>query len=214
MEIAQLSYKSQALDKLAPTLRADLLAVAGLVQAGEKVLDLGCGDGTLLRFLSDRLSVVGRGVELSEEGVLACVHKGLTVRQGDLDEGLSDYPDGSFDTVILSNTLPYLDNPANILNEMLRVGRRAIVSFPNWGHWRCRLSLLFTGRTPTPPGQGADWNGSPRPRPLSLGDFESFCVQNRMTITRSIYLDGERRIRWEYGRDLRATMAIYELACK
>ena len=195
-------------------MRADLLAVAGLVRESEKVLDLGCGDGILLRYLSDTLNVVGRGIELSEEGVLACVHKGLSVRQGNLDEGLSDYPDGSFDTVILSNTLPYLDNPANILKEMLRVGQRAIVSFPNWGYWRCRLALLLTGRTPTPPGQLADWNGSPRPRPLTLGDFESFCIQNRMSITRSIYLNGERRMRWEYGRNLRTTMAIYELACK
>ena len=133
------------------TLRPDLLAVAGLVPDGATALDLGCGDGALLDYLRREKGARGRGIELSEAGVLACVRRGLSVRQGNLKEGLADYPDGSFDCVILAQTLQYLDDPTWVLGEMLRVGRRAIVSFPNWGYWRCRLELLARGRIPTAP---------------------------------------------------------------
>ena len=114
-------------------LRSDLLAIADMVPAGSRALDLGCGDGALLEYLVRSKQVTGRGVERSEEGMLACVRRGLSVRQGNLEEGLADYPDASFDSVILSQTLPFLNDPAMILSEMLRVGSRAIVSFPNWG---------------------------------------------------------------------------------
>ena len=194
-------------------LRADLSAVAGLVHTGEKVLDLGSGDGTLLRYLIDARQIVGRGIELSEAGVLACVGRGLSVRQGNLDEGLGDYPDQSFDTVILSQTLPYLDDPAFIVCEMLRVGRRAIVSFANWGHWRCRLGLLLTGRTPLAPGLPQPWYGSPRARPLTVRDFVEFCEREKMEITRSIYLGATNHpLRLaRLGENLRVSVAIFEL---
>lgn len=193
------------------TLRADLLAIAGLIQPGEKVLDLGCGDGTLLRYLLDTYQITGRGIELSEGGVLACVSKGLSVRQGNLQEGLGDYPNKSFQTVILSQTLPYLDDPAFIIKEMLRVGHRAIVSFPNWGHWRCRLTFLLTGKTPLAPGLAQPWDAAPRARPLTVGDFEKFCRQQSIQITSQIYLEGWRRIPVRRDKYLRATIAIFEL---
>ena len=192
-------------------LRADLLAVASLIQSGEKVLDLGCGDGALLRYLMDVQGVVGRGVELSQEGVLACVRRGVSVRQGDLHEGLGDYPDGSFDTVILSYTIPYLNDPAFVIREMLRVGRRAIVSFPNWGHWRCRLDFLLRGRIPITPGLPQAWDSAPRARPLTVRDFEDFCAHNQFRIASQVCLRNSHRIRHGVCDNLRAETAIFEL---
>ncbi|PJF45935.1 MAG: methionine biosynthesis protein MetW, partial [Candidatus Thermofonsia Clade 3 bacterium] len=167
-------------------LRPDLLAIADLVKPGWRVLDLGCGDGALLEYLRDHKQVKGRGIELSESGVLACVRRGLSVRQGNLQEGLADYPDQSFDAVILSQTLPFLDDPAMILNEMLRVGRIAIVSFSNWGHWRCRLELLFTGRIPVAVDLPQQWYESPRRQPFTVTDFARFCRQIGVFIDQQI----------------------------
>ena len=192
-------------------LRPDLLAVANLIPSGEKVLDLGCGDGALLRYLADTRQTTGRGVELSEEGVLACVKRGVSVRQGDLHEGLTDYPDRSFDTVILSYTIPYLNDPAFVVREMLRVGRRAIVSFPNWGHWRCRLNFLITGRSPVTPGLPQPWDTAPRARPLTLRDFEEFCVHNKFRITRCVYMRDSHPLHTNFIAHFRTETAIYEL---
>ena len=174
-------------------------------------MDLGCGDGTLLRYLLDVLKVTGRGIELSEAGVLACVRKGLSVRQGNLHEGLGDYPDASFDTVILSQTLPYLNDPEFILREMLRVGRRAIVGFANWGHWRCRLSLLLSGRMPVASDLPQPWHVAPRIRPLTVRDFGEFCSGRGIRVTTEIYLSGARRVAVRRDKNLRATTAIFEL---
>ncbi len=153
----------------------------------------------------------GRGVEISEAGVLACVGKGLSVRQGDLHEGLGDYPDHSFSTVILSQTLPYLNDPLFVIREMLRVGERAIVSFANWGHWRCRLGLLFTGRSPLAPGLPQRWYESPRARPLTIADFEDFCAANGIHMAAEMDLRGSHRLRFRQGRNLRAEIAVFEL---
>ncbi len=193
------------------SLRADLGVIAELIQPNEKVLDLGCGDGSLLRFLMDTKHIVGRGVEIAEPKVLACVRHGVTVRQGDLHEELRDYPDGSFDTVILSYTIPYLNDPAFIVTNMLRVGRRALVSFPNWGHWRCRLSLLFTGRMPTAPGDAEPWYAAPRARGLTIADFTAFCAQRGIRIVTTIFLQGPHRVPARFDTNLRATWAVFEL---
>lgn len=192
-------------------LRADLMAIVELIAPAERVLDLGCGDGTLLKYLVEQKQVTGRGLELSEQGMLACVNKGLSVRQGNLEDGLVDYRDQSFNTVILSQTIPYLNDPAFIIKEMLRVGERAIVSFPNWGHWRCRLDLLTTGRMPWAPGLPQPWATPPRARPLSVRDFGDFCVWHNIRITEQIYLQGARRIPSRWDKNLRATTAIFEL---
>jgi methionine biosynthesis protein MetW len=192
-------------------MRPDLLAVAELIKNKEKVLDLGCGDGALLRFLQDTRGVSGRGVELTEVGVFACVSKGVSVRQGNLHEGLGDYPNGSFDTVVLSQTLPFLNDPEFIIREMLRVGRRAIVSFANWGHWRCRLSLLLTGRFPMAADLPQDWYQAPRVRPLTVRDFGDFCQEYGFNIANQIFLRGDRRIAARRTKNLQATTAIFEL---
>ncbi len=192
-------------------LRPDLQAIADLVEPGSRVLDLGCGDGALLKYLIKEKQVIGRGIELSEAGVRACVARGLSVVQGDLDEGLADYPDGMFDVVILSQTLPYLDDPALILREMLRVGRRAIVSFANWGHWRCRLRFLFTGRMPEAPSLPEPWYASPRARPTTVRDFGDFCAHNGIAITHEVYLANGRRIPSRRYKSLFSTLAIFVL---
>ena len=191
------------------SLRPDLHAIAGLVPDAATALDLGCGDGALLDYLKREKGVRGRGIELSEAGVLACVRRGLSVRQGNLKEGLADYPDGSFDCVILAQTLQYLDDPTWVLGEMLRVGRRAVVSFPNWGYWRCRLELLARGRIPTAPDLPQPWHDTPRWQALTVADFAAFCRQQRMVVGAAIYLTGARAVgAWP---NLRAKTAVFAL---
>jgi methionine biosynthesis protein MetW len=129
--------------------RVDLLLVADMVAPGAKVLDIGAGDGELLRILSETRGVDGRGIELSREGVNECVAKGQAVIQGDADTDLSDYPNDAFDYVILSQTLQAVRRPRVVLENMLRIGRNAIVSFPNFGHWKIRLQLGFGGHMPS-----------------------------------------------------------------
>jgi methionine biosynthesis protein MetW len=193
------------------SLRPDLQAIADIVPAGGRALDLGCGDGDLLDYLVRYKQVKGRGIELSESGVLACVRRGLSVRQGPLEEGLADYPTDSFDVAILSQTLPFLDDPTAILQEMLRVGRRAIVSFPNWGYWRCRLELLVTGRGPLAPDLPQRWYDVPRWQAVSITDFAQFCRRVGIRITGEIYLSQGRRVKIIKVKNLLATTAIFGL---
>lgn len=173
-------------------LRPDLQAIAGLIEPRQRVLDLGCGDGALLDYLIKRKQVSGRGIELDEANILACVRRGLSVRQGNLEEGLADYPDHSFDRVILSQTLQFLDDPVMIIREMLRVGRQAIVSFPNWGYWRCRLALLLGGRMPEAPDYPEPWFATPRWQALTATDFRRFCVAHNINVRAEVFLAGER----------------------
>ena len=133
---------------LSQTARIDLLVVADMVAPKSRVLDVGCGDGTLLRLLAEERGVDARGIELSQSGVNDCVAKGLSVIQGDADTDLADYPDDAFDYVILSQTLQATRRPRAVLEHMLRIGRHAIVSFPNFGHWRIRAQIALAGRMP------------------------------------------------------------------
>jgi methionine biosynthesis protein MetW len=190
-------------------LRPDLNLIADLVPPGGRVLDLGCGDGALLEYLIHHKQVVGRGIELSEAGVLECVRRGLSVRQGNLAEGLADYPESSFDYVILSQTLPYLDSPEMILREMLRVGKFAIVSFSNWGYWRCRLQLLVTGRIPNAPDLPQAWFETPRWQALTVTDFARFCEQINIHIIQERFMAGERVVNIRRYKNLLSTTAIF-----
>jgi methionine biosynthesis protein MetW len=192
-------------------LRPDLKIIADFIPSGAKVLDLGCGDGALLEYLVRRKGVQGRGIELSEAGVLACVRRGLSVRQGDLQVGLADYPDASFDYVVLSQTLPFLDDPAAILAEMLRVGARAIVSFPNWGYWRCRLELLLTGCIPQAPDLPQAWHEKPRWQAFTITDFARFCRGAGIHISRQAYLAHGRRVHIYKFTNLLATTGVFVL---
>ncbi len=195
----------------ATKLRPDLQVIADLISPATKVLDLGCGNGELLEYLIQQKKVRGRGIELSEAGVIACVRRGLSVRQGNLQESLADYPANSMDTVVLSQTLPFLDDPALVINEMLRVGKSAIVSLPNWGHWRCRLELLLTGRIPQAVDLPQAWYEVPRWQAFTITDFAQFCRQIGVEIRHEVYLGEGRRIEVHRYKNLMATTAIFGL---
>jgi methionine biosynthesis protein MetW len=155
--------------------RVDLVVVAEMVAPGAKVLDVGCGDGELLRLLAETRGVDGRGIELSREGVNECVAKGLAVIQGDADTDLSDYPDDAFDYVILSQTLQATRHPRVVLEHMLRIGRHAVVSFPNFGHWGIRLQLLLGGHMPRTDNLPYAWWDSPNIHFCTIKDFRQLC---------------------------------------
>ncbi|MGD9783183.1 MAG: methionine biosynthesis protein MetW [Hyphomicrobiaceae bacterium] len=151
--------------------RLDHLLIAEMVAPGARVLDVGCGDGALLQLLTETRGVDGRGVELSRERVNACVARGLSVIQGDADRDLDDYPDDAFDYAILSLTIQATRQPKTVLENLLRIGRRAIVSFPNFGHWRIRTYLLIRGRMPMTPNLPEPWYASPDAHLCTIRDF-------------------------------------------
>ena len=169
--------------------RVDLLLVADMVAPGSKVLDIGAGDGELLRILGEQRGVDGRGIELSREGVNECVAKGLAVIQGDADTDLRDYPDDAFDYVILSQTLQATREPREVLRQMLRVGKRAIVSFPNFAHWQVRLRLVFGGRMPETPSLPYKWYDTPNIHLCSIDDFRALCADMGVRVERAIVLN-------------------------
>jgi methionine biosynthesis protein MetW len=151
--------------------RLDLVVVANMVEPGSRVLDIGCGDGELLQLLTETRNVDGRGIEISRDGVNECVAKGLAVIQGDADTDLADYPDNTFDYVILSQTLQATRRPRWVLEQLLRIGRHAIVSFPNFGHWRIRGQLLWYGRMPITKNLPVSWYDTPNIHFCTIRDF-------------------------------------------
>lgn len=178
---------------LAPPDRADLLLVADMVEADSRVLDLGCGDGALLQLLAETRRVDARGLELSQKGVSECLAKGLPVIQGDADTDLSTYPDDAFDYVILSQTLQATRRPRIVVEHMLRIGRRAIVSFPNFAYWRIRLELMTRGRMPVTEHLPVSWYDTPNIHFCTIADFMDLSSTIGATIERGVVLDGRGR---------------------
>lgn len=174
--------------------RSDYAIISELIAPNTRVLDVGCGEGELLAWLQEHKGVDARGVELIGSRVQRAIARGVSVYQGDIDQGLADYPDDAFDYVILSQTLQEVRRPLKVLREMLRVGRSAIVAFPNFGHWRVRLAHLWTGRAPKTRLFPYDWFNSPNIHFLTVHDFEALARQEAWSVERSFFLAGHRKI--------------------
>ncbi len=184
---------------IAPSLlgREDYAIISALVPNGAKVLDVGCGEGELLHWLTENKGVEGRGIELESGKVHKAISKGLSVYQGDINAGLTAYPDGAFDVVVLSQTLQETQHPREVMAEMLRIGRKVVVTFPNFAHWSVRISLLLHGKAPTTKFLPYSWYNSPNIRVLSIADFEDLIAEENWHIENRIFLAGHRRVtRW------------------
>ena len=185
-------------------LRRDLRLIAEMIDPGARVLDIGCGDGALLAHLVRHKNVDGRGMELSQSGVNSCVGHGLSVIQGDADRDLQAYPTGAFDVVVLSQTLQATREPRKVLETLVRIGRRAIVSFPNFGFWRIRLHLLFCGRMPVSHLLTHPWYETPNIHLCTIRDFVAMCDEIGVRVERIVTLDRHGQ---PYSLDPRGSLA-------
>jgi methionine biosynthesis protein MetW len=174
--------------------RPDFHVIGEIIQPESRVLDLGCGEGELLAWLTDHKRILARGVEISPVHVRRAIARGVSVYQGDINEGLADYPDKAFDYVILSQTLQETRAPLQVLRELLRVGRRAIISFPNFGHWSVRIAMLMNGQAPKTKLFPHNWYNSPNIHVLSINDFEDFCREHNFPIEHRYFLSGARHV--------------------
>jgi methionine biosynthesis protein MetW len=184
------------------TSRVDLLLIAEMVTLGARVLDVGCGDGTLLRLLAEKRGVDGRGIELSQAGVNSCVAQGLAVIQGDADTDLVYYPDLAFDYAILSQTIQATYSPRDVLQQLLRIGKRAVVSFPNFGHWQVRAGLMFGGKMPKTDNLPDRWYDTPNIHLCTIKDFLDLCKDVGAKVERAVALNA-------YGRKMGVSMPFF-----
>ena len=194
-----------------PALRPDLALIAAQVPAGARVLDIGCGDGTLMAALRDGKGTDVRGLEIDPANVAACMERGLAVVQGDADRDLADYPDDSFDIAILSQTLQTSHRPDRVIDELLRIAPRAFVSFPNFAHWRVRLALLWGGRMPVTRLLPVAWYETPNIHHVTVSDFRRLVREKGISVEAAWYLSGDRPTS-DAAASWRAEHAIFLIA--
>lgn len=192
-------------------LRPDLAVIAANVAPGSRVLDIGCGDGDLLAALRDQRSVDARGMEIDPANVAECVGRGLSVIQGDADRDLADYPDGAFDYAILSQTLQTTMRPDMVLEQLVRIGRKAFVSFPNFAHWRVRLSLLWGGRMPVTRLLPVAWYETPNIHHVTVDDFRALVAERGIRVEQAWFLRGDKQTS-AAAANFRAEHAVFLLS--
>ena len=173
-------------------MKKEFKIISDLILKNSRVLDVGCGDGELMSFLYKNITKDVRGIEISKQNVQKCISKGLTAIEGDAEKDLIQFPDSSFDIVILSQTLQAFLNPEKVLNELLRVGKKAIVTIPNFGHWKVRLNLLFKGTMPVTKSLPHQWHNTPNLHMCTIKDFSNFCDNKKINFIKSLALNGER----------------------
>lgn len=194
-------------------MRYDLQIIASWIEPGSRVLDLGCGAGDLLKFLITHKQVTGSGIEHDEDKVAECIAKGLSVLQGDINDEVLDYPDNTFDYVILSQTLQQVYEPDTLIRSMMRIGKRGIVSFPNFSHWGIRLQLLLSGYAPISRQLPYEWYDTPNIRVITIKDFRKFTHEVGFTILKEIAINTQSENRFgkviKFLPNLRATYGIF-----
>ena len=190
-------------------IRPDHQVIFDMIEPGSRVLDLGCGTGDLLQLVARDKDARVQGIELDEHAIYECVRKGLSVCQSDIESGLAEYPDGSFDYVILNQSLQEIRKVFFLLREALRVGNRVIVGFPNFAYINARVCLGLGGKAPMTPSLPYRWYDTPNVRFLSISDFRSFCAEKGFAVRKACFLNGERRI--TFWPNLRALGAIFLL---
>jgi len=173
-------------------MKKEFKIISDLILKNSRVLDVGCGDGELMSFLYKNITKDVRGIEISKQNVQKCISKGLTVIEGDAEKDLIQFPDSSFDIVILGQTLQAFLSPEKVLNELLRVGKKAIVTIPNFGHWKVRLNLLFKGTMPVTKSLPHQWHNTPNLHMCTIKDFSNFCDDKKIKFIKSLALNGEK----------------------
>ena len=173
-------------------MKQEFKIISSLVNENSKILDVGCGNGELMKYILENISKNIRGLEISKKNVQECIEKGLTVIEGNAELDLGQFPDKSFNYVILSQTLQAFLNPEKVLYELLRVGKKAIVTIPNFGHWKVRVDLLFKGTMPVTENLPNEWYNTPNLHMCTIKDFVTFCNQRDLKLTKSISLSGKK----------------------